>query len=106
MKRSGRYILEFGLIAAVMLIMVLGFWDIYFGADAAAQPYHHLHLATAFIWIGLLLAQLILIARGRYPEHRKVGLAVLVAAPLLVATTAMLSVHSAHKGMVSGKETS
>ena len=39
MKRIGQYRLEFGLIAAVMLIMVLGFWDIYFGADADAQPH-------------------------------------------------------------------
>ena len=103
MKRAGRYSLEFGLIAAVMLIMVLGFWDIYFGADADAQPHHHLHIATAFIWIGLLLTQLTLIARGSYRLHRKVGLAVLVAGPLLVATTAALSVHSAHKGLVSGE---
>ena len=103
MKRVGRYSLEFGLIAAVMLIMVLGFWDIYFGADADAQPHHHLHITTVFIWIGLLLTQLILMARGSYGMHRKVGLAVLVAGPLLVATTAMLSVHSAHKGVVSGE---
>ena len=102
MKRVGRYSLEFGLIAAVMLIMVLGFWDIYFGADADAQPHHHLHISTVFIWIGLLLTQLTLMARGGREMHRKVGLAVLVAGPLLVATTAMLSVHSAHKGMVSG----
>jgi hypothetical protein len=31
------------------------------------------------------------------------GLAVLAAAPLLVATTAMLAVHSAHRGLVSGE---
>lgn len=103
MKRVGHYVLEFGLIGAVFLISVLGFWDIYFGADADAQPHHHLHIATAFIWMGLLLTQLILMARGRYQTHRKVGLAVMVAAPLLVATTAMLSVHSAHKGVVSGE---
>lgn len=103
MTRVGRYIPEFGLIAAAALISVLGFWDIYFGADAAAQPHHHLHLATDFIWLGLLLTQLTLIARGSYASHRKVGLAVLVVAPLLVATTAMLSVHSAHKGVVSGE---
>ena len=54
------------------------------------------------MWMGLLLAQLILIARRSYRTHRKVGLAVLVGGPLLVATTAMLSVHSAHKGVVSG----
>jgi len=103
MQRVRHYILEFGLIAAVMLIMVLGFWDIYFAADADAQPHHHLHITTVFIWIGLLLTQLTLMARGDRQMHRKVGLAVLVAGPLLVATTAMLSVHSAHKGVVSGE---
>ena len=103
MKRVGHYSLEFGLIAAVILIMVLGFWDIYFGADADAQPHHHLHIAAAFIWMALLLAQLILIVRRSYQAHRKVGLAVLVAGPLLVATTAMLAVRSAHKGVVSGE---
>ena len=103
MKRVGHHIFELGLIAAVILIMVLGFWDIYFGADAEAQSRHHLHITTVFIWIGLLLTQLTLMARGSYQMHRKVGLAVLVAGPLLVATTAMLSVHSAHKGVVSGE---
>ena len=103
MKRADRYILEFGLIAAVMLIMALGFWDIYFGADADPQPHHYLHLTTVFIWMFLLLAQLILIARSSYREHRKTGLAVLVAGPLLVATTAMLAVRSAQKGLVSGE---
>jgi hypothetical protein len=102
MTRSGRYIPEFGLIAAVALISVLGFWDIYFGAEADAQPHHHLHLATDFIWLGLLLTQLTLMARGSYAAHRNVGLAVLLVGPLLVATTAMLSVLSAHKGVVSG----
>ena len=102
MKRVRHYIPEFGLIAVVALISVLGFWDIYFGAEADAQPHHHLHIATAFMWMGLLLTQLTLMARGSYESHRKVGLAVLVAGPLLVATTAMLSVHSAHKGVVSG----
>ena len=103
MKRAGRYYLEYALIAAAMLISALGFWDIYFGTDADAQPHHHLHVATAFLWMGLLLVQLNLIARGNYRQHRKLGLAVLVAGPLLVATTATLSVHSAHKGVVSGE---
>jgi hypothetical protein len=103
MKRANHYRLEFGLIVAVMLVMVLGFWDIYFGADAAAQPHHHLHITAVFLWIGLLMTQLTLMARGNRLLHRKVGLAVLVAGPLLVATTAMLSVHSAHKGVVSGE---
>jgi hypothetical protein len=103
MARAGRFIPEYGLIAAVAVISVLGFWDIYFGAEAAAEPHHHLHLATDFVWLGLLLTQLTLIARGSYASHRKVGLTVVVVAPLLVATTAMLSVRSAHEGVVSGR---
>lgn len=102
MKSVSRYFLEYLLIAAVALISVLGFWDIYFGADSDPQPHHHLHVVTAFLWMGLLMFQLTLIARGSYATHRKVGLVVLVAGPLLVATTAMLSVHSAHRGLVSG----
>jgi hypothetical protein len=103
MKRVGGYGLDFGLIAAVMLVSVLGFWDIYGGAEADPQPHHHLHVVTAFVWLGLLLFQLTQIARGNYRQHRRVGLAVLVIAPLLVATGAMLSVHSAHRGIVSGE---
>ena len=60
-----------------MLISVLGFWTLYFGADADAQPHHHLHIATAFMWMGLLLYQLSLIAGRSREMHRKVGLAVL-----------------------------
>lgn len=103
MKRVRHYIFEIALLAAVILISVAGFWNIYFSADADPQPHHHLHFATVFIWMGLLLAQLIQIVGRRYQMHRKIGLAVLVAGPLLVATTAMLAVHSAHKGVVSGE---
>lgn len=103
MSANRRYIFEYALIAAVAVISALGFWDIYFGTGADPRPHHHLHVATAFTWMGLLLFQLTLIGKGDYRTHRKVGLAVLVAAPLLVATTAMLSVHSAHRGLVSGE---
>ena len=103
MKRVRQYILEIALIAAVIPTSVLGFWNIYFAADADPQPYHHLHFATVFAWMGLLLAQLVLIARRDHATHRKWGLAVLVAGPLLVASSAMLSVQSAQKGLVSGE---
>jgi hypothetical protein len=52
---------------------------------------------------GLLLVQLRFLDNRRRRTHRKLGLAVLAAAPMLVATTAMLSVHSAHRGLVSGE---
>lgn len=103
MKHFRHYRFEFALLAAVMMISVLGFWGIYFGPRADAQPHHHLHVATAFMWLILLLVQLGLVAGGRRDLHRTAGLSVLVAGPLLVATTAMLSVHSAREGVISGE---
>ncbi len=103
MKRVRQYPLEHVLIATTMLVAVLGFWKIYFGEDAAPNAYHHLHIATDFIWLFLLLYQLTLIGSDRRAEHRRAGLAVLVMGPLLFATTSLLSVHSAHKGVASGE---
>lgn len=103
MKGVKHYFFEYLLIASTMLLSVSGFWDIYLGENAAPNPYHHLHAATNFLWLFLLLYQLSLIGSRRYGDHRRVGLAVLVIAPLLVATTALLTVHSAHKGLVSGQ---
>ena len=103
MMRVGQYRFESALLAAVMLISVLGFWDIYVGPGAKPQPHHHLHIATAFMWLLLLGTQLLLIARGSRQTHRSLGMAVLVAGPVLVATTATLSVYSAFKGVTSGE---
>ena len=103
MKAVNQHLFEYLLIAAVMLISLLGFWDVYVGPESDPQPHHHLHVATTFMWMCLLLFQLTMIGRGRYEAHRKIGLIVLIVGPLLVATTAMLSVHSAHRGLVSGE---
>lgn len=103
MRITGKYLPEYLLIATVALVSVLGFWDIYFAAGAVPQPHHHLHLITTFMWLMLLGFQLSLIGRAKYETHRTVGLLVLLAGPVLVATTAMLSVHSAHKGVISGE---
>jgi len=98
-----KYILEYSLIILAILLSITGFWNIYFGVDASPNLYHHFHVVTNLIWLLLLLYQLTLIGRNKHQMHRKAGLWVLFAAPLLVATTALLSVHSAHKGVVSGE---
>lgn len=103
MKNSNPYFLEYAFLAIVILLAVMGFWDLYFGKEAAPNPYQHLHLVINFTWLFLLLFQLSLIGKGSYLQHRNVGVAVLVMGPLLFASTALLSVHSAHKGLVSGE---
>lgn len=101
MKSLGKYSLEFMLLGLVALLAITGFWNIYFGQGSKPTPYHHLHVLANFIWLSLLFCQLTLIGGNNYKTHRNVGLSVLAAAPLLVASTALLSVYSAHKGMTS-----
>lgn len=103
MNRSKEYVPEFLLISAVLVISVLGFWDLYFAPDASPEPHHHFHAISAFAWLFLLLTQLSHVARGRFRSHRKMGLAVLLFGPLVVSSTAFLSVFSAQKGVASGQ---
>ncbi len=103
MRNFKRYILEYLLFVVVIVLCVPGFWNIYFGVDARPTFYQNLHVATSLSWLFLLLYQLILIGKKQNASHRKIGVAILFFGPLLFATTALLSVHSAHKGVVSGE---
>ena len=103
MKKSVPFFFEYLFIAIVILLGITGFWNLYFGVDSNPNLYHHLHVITNFIWLFLLLFQLNLIGKNNYKDHKKVGLAILIMGPLLVASTALLSVHSAQKGLVSGQ---
>jgi hypothetical protein len=103
MKKTGGYALELGFIAATAAVAVAGFWNIYAGARAAPEPHHHLHAITNFAWLALLFYQALQLRIGNFGNHRRIGLLVLVLGPLLVASTAMLSVYSAKKGIDSGE---
>ena len=103
MTTPNRYLLEHALVVGTLLASVAGFWKLYVGADAAPNGFHHLHVVANFAWLLLLLWQLRLVATRQFADHRKAGLCVLVAGPLLFASAALLSVHSAHKGVVSGE---
>ena len=103
MKNLKKYVLEYSLILCTLLLSIGGFWNIYFGAESNPTRYQTLHVVTSLIWLFLLLYQLDAIAKNRYLVHRKVGLAILFLGTFLVASTALLSVHSAYKGLVSGE---
>ena len=104
MGRYRPYAAELLLVLFTVVVGVLGFWTIYAGPTADPEPHHHLHVATTFGWMGLLVAQIVLLARGKRAHHRRLGLAVLIAGPLLVASAALLTVHSARSALTSGEE--
>lgn len=103
MRNHKKYLPEYLLLVLVLLLCVPGFWNIYFGAEASPTMYQNLHVVTSVSWLLLLLYQLILLGRKQNAHHRKIGVAVLFFGPLIFATAAMLSVHSAYKGLVSGE---
>ncbi len=103
LKNFNPYWLEYLFLASVAFLSVTGFWNIYVGVNATPNFLHHLHVITNVIWLLLLLCQLSLIGSKKYELHKKIGLSVLFFAPLLFATTALLSVQSAHKGLISGR---
>lgn len=103
MKTVPPYPLEFGFLALVVLMSVAGFWSLYFGVDARPDAHHHFHVLVNFSWLALLACQLVLVAKKDFRSHRTLGLAVLLMGPLLFASTALLSVHSAQKGLASGR---
>ncbi|HMK05187.1 MAG TPA: hypothetical protein VK489_13375 [Ferruginibacter sp.] len=103
MNNSKNYIFEYSLVIMVILLSITGFWNIYFGVGAKPTPYQTLHVITNLTWLFLLLYQLSLIGKKKYLIHRKIGLSILFFGPFLFASVALLSVYSAHKGVLSGE---
>ncbi len=103
MGRYRPYAAEIALVLATMAVGVLGFWSIYVGPRADPELHHHFHVVTTFGWMGLLLTQVLFLAQGKWQLHRRAGLAVLAAGPLLVGSAAFLAVHSAQSAVASGQ---
>ncbi len=95
---------EIAFLILVILISIAGFWELFLGANAKPIGLHYLHITTSLLWLFLLLIQLIHIKRKSFSFHRKLGISMFIMAPLVVATVALLSVHSAHKAIVTRKE--
>jgi hypothetical protein len=87
----------------VILTSITGFWNIYFGLDSVPTFYQNLHVFTTFIWLGLLLAQLIIIDSKNNSLHRSLGKSIFIVGPVLIATLMLLSVHSASKSASRGE---
>ncbi|UFH57866.1 hypothetical protein [Spirosoma sp. KNUC1025] len=58
---------------AAVVITWLGFSRSYFSRLLQTDLYHHLHGASAGLWMGLLILQPILYQRGQLAWHRKLG---------------------------------
>ncbi len=103
MTNLKKYSFEYLLIIGAMVLSITGFWNIFFGTEAKPSAYHYFHVITVFVWLILLLVQLNRIGKKSFLSHKRIGLLILFFGPLLVATTAVMTIHSANKGVISGR---
>lgn len=97
------YTLEIVFLVLVLALSVVGFSSLYTGDHAAPDAFQYAHIITSGAWLLLLFGQLVVIRQRRFQLHRTIGTSIFVAGPVLVATLALLSVHSAAKDAVVGR---
>lgn len=78
-------------ILLLLAVSVLGFWKPYFSRLTAAQGMAHLHVLMMLTWIGMLVAQPMLIRARRLTWHRRVGKASYVVVPLMIVSALVLA---------------
>lgn len=78
-------------IVLLLALAVFGFWKPYFSQLGAAQGMAHLHAAAMLAWIGMLVAQPLLIRSRRLAWHRRIGRASYVVVPLIVVSALVLA---------------
>lgn len=100
---KNKYKLDIAFLVLTIALSLTGFSSLFTGAHAERTAYQYLHIVTSLAWLALLLFQLVLISRGRFQHHRAVGQSIFFAGPVLVATLALLTVHSAAKDADVGK---
>lgn len=100
---KNKYTPEIIFLVVVIALSLAGFSSLFLGRPVERTGYHYLHIVTSLAWLGLLLSQLVLLARGQRDRHRSFGQAIFFAGPVLVASLTLLTVHSAAKDAVVGK---
>lgn len=103
MKTTAKNYINKTFLIIAILVSITGFWNIYFGPDSRPTFYQNLHVVTTFVWLGLLLTQLIYVESRKNSTHKKLGKSIFAIGPILIATLVLLSVHSASKSAARGE---
>lgn len=100
---ASRQAFELAFLLLVLALALAGFSGIYVGGHARPDGFQHLHVASSIAWLGLLSVQWWVVRQRRFQLHRTIGVAIYAAAPLLVGTLVLLTIHSAAKDAAAGR---
>ncbi|MBL8514779.1 MAG: hypothetical protein JNJ55_12385, partial [Betaproteobacteria bacterium] len=80
-------------VTLLFALALVAFWIPYFSQLPAASRYVHFHVVTMVAWMGLLIAQPLLMRAGRVELHRALGKSTYLLIPLIVAGGLLLAHH-------------
>ncbi len=94
------------IVLSMYAIVLAGFWPYYraLPGGTGASGVVHLHAAVFSGWMLLLLAQVILVLRGRVGTHRRLGRLGIGYAVLLLVLGAAVTVVTSVQGVVEGRD--
>lgn len=98
-----KYALEIVFLLLVLALSLVGFSSLFTGEESGPDAYQTLHIVTSLAWLLLLTGQLVLVGQRRFARHRTVGTSIFVVGPIVVASVALLTVHSAAKDAAVGR---
>ena len=84
--------------AGFLVVALIAFWPTYLSRIGAQTAYTHLHAITATLWMGLLIAQPVLIRTRRLDLHRMLGRFSFGLVPVIVGSVVLLA-HSRIAGL-------
>jgi hypothetical protein len=100
-----------GMAVAIAITVFVGFAPTYYlfplmhgvtsrgvAAGSELTPLVHVHATIFSLWIALFIAQTTLIARAQYDLHRRLGMASLVLATLMLVVGYLTATHAARTG--------
>ena len=96
-----------GMAAAASITTVVGFSYSYKQRTAAGYVFSSaatLHAALFFSWVGLFLAQTLLVATHRIHAHRRLGIATACVAAAMLVTAPPLAIAAAARGVFPGDD--
>jgi len=73
-------------VSVLLTLALVAFWPGYLARLQASAWQHHVHAATALMWMLLLISQSLLIDRRQRLWHRRLGRAMMLLVPLFCAT--------------------
>jgi len=97
--RARRYYLGIAVLLAV--IVAAGFVPGYFARAASGErlpAFVHVHAAVFSLWLGLLLAQVLLVRAGRVDLHRRIGTSAMILVPFMLALGLATIIYGARRG--------